>query len=138
MKLVTVIVGVLLFALATMIIYGWGIVKQKNESQDLMHLRCSASRSPGWDPPPTGPARPTDTAGRRCWPCRRSIHPLRARARVRCHTPAAGSALGSRPCGRCADNTGRPAHRPQRSARWPAGWRPTPPTPWWGCCRPMP
>ena len=45
MKLVTVIVGVLLFALATMIIYGWGIVKQKNESQDLMNLLFSKGES---------------------------------------------------------------------------------------------
>ena len=45
MKLVTVIVGVLLFALTTMIIYGWGIVKQKNESQDLMNLLFSKGES---------------------------------------------------------------------------------------------
>ena len=45
MKLVTVIVGVLLFALATMIIYGWGMVKQKNESQDLMNLLFSKGES---------------------------------------------------------------------------------------------
>ena len=45
MKLVTIIVGVLLFALATMIIYGWGMVKQKNESQDLMNLLFSKGES---------------------------------------------------------------------------------------------
>ena len=45
MKLVTVIVGVLLFALATMIIYGWGMIKQQNESQDLMNLLFSKGES---------------------------------------------------------------------------------------------
>ena len=38
MKITTIIMGVILFAIATMIIYGWGLVKQKNQTSDLMGL----------------------------------------------------------------------------------------------------
>ena len=36
MKPSTVIIGIILFAIVTMIIYGWGIVKQKNQTKDLI------------------------------------------------------------------------------------------------------
>lgn len=32
-----IIVGILLFMLATMVIYAWGMVKQKNQNRDLMN-----------------------------------------------------------------------------------------------------
>ena len=38
MKPSTVIIGIILFAISTMIIYGWRIVKQKNQTKDLMNL----------------------------------------------------------------------------------------------------
>lgn len=38
MKISTVIIGIALFAIVTMILYGWGIVKQKNQTSDLMNL----------------------------------------------------------------------------------------------------
>ena len=41
MKPSTVIIGIILFAIVTMIIYGWGIVKQKNQTKDLMNLLFS-------------------------------------------------------------------------------------------------
>lgn len=41
MKTSTIIIGILLFAIATMIIYGWGIVKQRNQTGDLMRLLFS-------------------------------------------------------------------------------------------------
>ena len=44
MKPSTVIIGIILFAIVTMIIYGWGIVKQKNQTKDQ-----------------TSPQSPTDT-----------------------------------------------------------------------------
>ena len=37
----TIIMGIILFAIATMIIYGWGLVKQKNQSTDLMSMLFS-------------------------------------------------------------------------------------------------
>ena len=36
MKISTVIIGIALFAIVTMILYGWGIVKQKNQTSDLI------------------------------------------------------------------------------------------------------
>lgn len=41
MEPITIILGVIFFAVATMIIYGWGLVKQKNQSTDLMNLLFS-------------------------------------------------------------------------------------------------
>ena len=41
MKPITIILGIILFAIATMIIYGWGLAKQKNQSKDLMNLLFS-------------------------------------------------------------------------------------------------
>lgn len=41
MELTTIILGVIFFAIATMLIYGWGLAKQKNQSQDLMNLLFS-------------------------------------------------------------------------------------------------
>lgn len=41
MKPITIILGVILFAIATMLLYGWGLVKQKNQSADLMNLLFS-------------------------------------------------------------------------------------------------
>lgn len=41
MEPITIILGVIFFAIATMIIYGWGLVKQKNQSTDLMNLLFS-------------------------------------------------------------------------------------------------
>ena len=41
MKISTVIIGIVLFAVVTMILYGWGIVKQKNQTSDLMNLLFS-------------------------------------------------------------------------------------------------
>ena len=41
MKISTVIIGIALFAIVTMILYGWGIVKQKNQTSDLMNLLFS-------------------------------------------------------------------------------------------------
>ena len=37
----TIIMGIILFAIATMVIYGWGLVKQKNQSSDLMSMLFS-------------------------------------------------------------------------------------------------
>ena len=36
MKISTIILGIIFFALVTMLIYGWGIVRQKKQSGDLM------------------------------------------------------------------------------------------------------
>lgn len=41
MKISTIILGIIFFALVTMLIYGWGIVRQKNQSGDLMKLLFS-------------------------------------------------------------------------------------------------
>ena len=41
MKILTVIIGIALFAIVTMILYGWGIVKQTNQTSDLMNLLFS-------------------------------------------------------------------------------------------------
>ena len=41
----TKIIGVLLFALATIIIYSWGLIKQRNQSKDLMNLLFSKGNS---------------------------------------------------------------------------------------------
>ncbi len=41
MKTSTIIMGIVFFAIATMIIYAWGMVKQKNQTQDLMNLLFS-------------------------------------------------------------------------------------------------
>ncbi len=41
MKISTIILGILFFAIATMIIYGWGVIRQKNQSGDLMKLLFS-------------------------------------------------------------------------------------------------
>ena len=41
MKPIPIILGVIFFAAATMIIYGWGLAKQKNQSKDLMNLLFS-------------------------------------------------------------------------------------------------
>lgn len=45
MKISTIIIGIILFAIATMIIYGWGLVKQKNQTSDLMKLLFSKGES---------------------------------------------------------------------------------------------
>jgi hypothetical protein len=39
------ILGVLLFAIVTMLLYGWGMIKQKNQSADLMKLLFSKGES---------------------------------------------------------------------------------------------
>ena len=44
MKISTVIIGIALFAIVTMILYGWGIVKQKNQTSDLMNLLFSKGK----------------------------------------------------------------------------------------------
>lgn len=41
----TIIIGIILFAIATMIIYGWGLVKQRNQTGDLMKLLFSKGES---------------------------------------------------------------------------------------------
>lgn len=38
MKISTMILGIIFFAAATIIVYGWGLVRQKNQSGDLMRL----------------------------------------------------------------------------------------------------
>lgn len=38
MKISTIIIGIILFAIATMIIYGWGLVKQRNQTGDLTKM----------------------------------------------------------------------------------------------------
>lgn len=45
MKISTIILGIIFFALATMVIYGWGIVKQNNQTEDLMKLLFSKGQS---------------------------------------------------------------------------------------------
>lgn len=45
MRTGTVILGVLFFAIATMIIYSWGLVKQKNQTQDLRRLLFAKGES---------------------------------------------------------------------------------------------
>lgn len=45
MKISTILLGIIFFALATMIIYGWGIVKQNNQTEDLMKLLFSKGQS---------------------------------------------------------------------------------------------
>lgn len=37
----TIIIGIILFAIATMIIYGWGLMKQARQSSDLMNMLFS-------------------------------------------------------------------------------------------------
>ena len=41
----TIIMGIILFAIATMVIYGWGLVKQKNQSSDLMSMLFSKGKA---------------------------------------------------------------------------------------------
>lgn len=41
MEPITIILGIIFFAIATMIIYGWGLIKQRNQTQDLMNLLFS-------------------------------------------------------------------------------------------------
>jgi flagellar basal body-associated protein FliL len=41
MDTVTIIIGIILFAIATMIIYAWGLSKQRRQSSDLMNLLFS-------------------------------------------------------------------------------------------------
>ena len=41
MDFYTVIFGIILFAAATMIIYGWGMIRQKNQPGDLMSMLFS-------------------------------------------------------------------------------------------------
>ena len=45
MDTVTIIIGIILFAIATMIIYGWGMVKQKNQTGDLMKMLFAKGES---------------------------------------------------------------------------------------------
>lgn len=45
MKISTILLGIIFFALVTMLIYGWGIVRQKNQSSDLMKLLFSKGQS---------------------------------------------------------------------------------------------
>lgn len=45
MKTSTIIIGIILFAIATMIIYGWGIIRQKNQTDDLMRMLFSKGES---------------------------------------------------------------------------------------------
>jgi hypothetical protein len=45
MKISTMIIGVLLFMAVTMLLYGWGIIKQKHQSEDLMNLLFSKGMS---------------------------------------------------------------------------------------------
>ena len=45
MKISTIIIGIILFAIATMIIYGWGLVRQRNQTGDLMKLLFSKGES---------------------------------------------------------------------------------------------
>lgn len=45
MKISTIILGILFFAIATMIIYGWGMVRQKRQSSDLMGMLFSKGQS---------------------------------------------------------------------------------------------
>lgn len=41
MKTSTIILGVIFFAIATILIYSWGLVKQRNQTKDLMNLLFS-------------------------------------------------------------------------------------------------
>lgn len=41
MRISTIIIGIILFAIATMIIYVWGLSRQRNQSKDLMNLLYS-------------------------------------------------------------------------------------------------
>ena len=41
MKTSTIIIGIILFAIATMIIYSWGLLKQKSQTSDLMNMLFS-------------------------------------------------------------------------------------------------
>ena len=45
MKISTIIIGILLFAIATMIIYVWGLARQKNQEKDLLNLLFSNGQS---------------------------------------------------------------------------------------------
>lgn len=45
MDIVTIIIGVILFAIATVIVFSWGLVKQKNQSEDLLRLLFSKGAS---------------------------------------------------------------------------------------------
>lgn len=45
MEISTIIIGIILFAIATMIIYGWGMVRQKRQTGDLMNLLFSKGQS---------------------------------------------------------------------------------------------
>lgn len=41
METSTIIIGIILFAIATMIIYGWGLMRQARQSSDLMNMLFS-------------------------------------------------------------------------------------------------
>ena len=45
MKTSTIILGIIFFALATMIIYGWGIIRQSRQTGNLMGLLFSKGQS---------------------------------------------------------------------------------------------
>ena len=45
MKISTIIIGILLFAIATMIVYVWGLARQKNQEKDLLNLLFSNGQS---------------------------------------------------------------------------------------------
>jgi len=45
MKISTIIIGICLFAVATMIIYVWGLKKQGDQTKDLMNLLFSNGES---------------------------------------------------------------------------------------------
>lgn len=45
MKISTIIIGIILFALATMLIYVWGMYRQVNQSKDLMNLLFSKGQN---------------------------------------------------------------------------------------------
>ena len=45
MDKITIIIGIIMFAIATMIIYGWGMVKQKNQTGDLMKMLFAKGES---------------------------------------------------------------------------------------------
>lgn len=45
MKTITIILGILLFAVATVIVFSWGLIKQKNQTSDLMRLLFSKGES---------------------------------------------------------------------------------------------
>lgn len=45
MNAITIIMGIFLFAIATVIIFSWGLIKQKNQTSDLMRLLFSKGES---------------------------------------------------------------------------------------------